>query len=80
MATIPTLAVCCLCKQVTDTASSPEPWQSMPEFLERHHLTKTDVRLSHTYCPACYERQAQAWALPVKQPTSPARRQDAQGR
>ena len=35
----------------------------MSAYLERHHLRLSDVRLSHTYCPVCYERQARAWSL-----------------
>jgi hypothetical protein len=38
----------------------------MSTFLEEHHLRPVDVRLSHTYCPVCYEQQAEAWSIPVK--------------
>jgi hypothetical protein len=38
----------------------------MSAYLEQHHLSLFDIRLSHTYCPVCYEQQAEAWAIPVK--------------
>jgi hypothetical protein len=38
----------------------------MSTFLEQHHLRTVDVRFSHTYCPVCYEQQAEAWLIPVK--------------
>jgi hypothetical protein len=66
MATIPTLAVCCVCKHVAPTGSPPSQWTPMSTFLEQHHLQPVDVRLSHTYCPVCHEQQAEAWSIPVK--------------
>jgi hypothetical protein len=38
----------------------------MSAFLERHHLRPIDVRVSHTYCPVCYEQQAEAWSIDGK--------------
>jgi uncharacterized protein (UPF0212 family) len=38
----------------------------MSTFLEKEHLRPVDVRLSHTYCPVCYEQQAEAWAVAPK--------------
>ena len=66
MATLPTLTVCCVCKHVTQGGSPSSSWTPMTTFFERHHLRPVDVRLSHTYCPVCYEQQAEAWALSVK--------------
>ena len=66
MATVPMLTVCCVCKQVAESGSPSLPWTSMSAYLNRHHLQTVDVQLSHTYCPACYERQAQAWSIPRK--------------
>jgi hypothetical protein len=68
-ATVPLLSVCCVCKHVAEPVSSSMHWTPMSAYLERHHLSLIDVRLSHTYCPVCYERQARAWALPVIKPT-----------
>jgi len=65
MATIPMLAICCVCKQVAEGSPSLD-WTSMSTYLDRHHLQSADVILSHTYCPSCYERQARAWSLPTK--------------
>jgi hypothetical protein len=67
-ATVPILSVCCVCKHVADPISSSAHWTPMSAYLERHHLTLIEVRLSHTYCPVCYERQARAWSLPVMTP------------
>ena len=72
MATVPTLSVCCVCKHVTQAVSPSAHWTPMSAFLDRHDLRPTDVRLTHTYCPVCYERQAQAWSLPVNE--NPQRR------
>jgi hypothetical protein len=74
MATVPTLTVCCVCKHVTPAGSPPTQWMPMSTFLERHRLLPTDVRLSHTYCPVCYEQQAAAWAIPGKDSSEPTPR------
>jgi hypothetical protein len=66
MTAVPTLTVCCVCKHVAPSGSPPSPWTPMSAYLEQHHLSLFDVRLSHTYCPVCYEQQAEAWAIPVK--------------
>lgn len=63
MATVPTLAVCCVCKHVAQSGTPSSSWTPMSTFLERHHLQPVDVRLTHTYCPVCYEQQAEAWAI-----------------
>ena len=68
-ATVPTLSACCVCKHVAEPVSSSTYWTPMSTYLERHHLSLSDVRLSHTYCPVCYERQARAWSLPVSKPS-----------
>ena len=68
-ATVPMLSVCCVCKHVAEPVSSSIHWTPMSIYLERYHLTLIDVRLSHTYCPVCYERQARAWSLPVSKPS-----------
>ena len=69
MATVPTLTVCCVCKHVAEPVAPSNQWTPMSTYLEQHHLNLIDVRLSHTYCPLCYEQQAQAWALPEEKPT-----------
>ena len=69
MATVPTLTVCCVCKHVAESLSPSNHWTPMSAYLEQHHLSLIDVRLSHTYCPLCYEQQAQAWALPENDPS-----------
>ena len=66
MATVPTLAVCCVCKHVAQSGNPSSSWTPMSTFLERHHLQPIDVRLTHTYCPVCYEQQAEAWAIDGK--------------
>jgi hypothetical protein len=74
MATFPAsqiVAVCCACKQVAEDGTPSSNWISMSTFLNRHQLQSVDMKLSHTYCPACYERQARAWSLPKK--TRPGR-------
>ena len=60
------LAMCCACKQVAEDAALSSEWTSMSAYLNLHHLQSVDVKLSHTYCPACYDRQASAWSLPRK--------------
>jgi hypothetical protein len=70
---VPLVAVCCVCRQVTDApaASSQKRsrWIAMEAYLEAHQLQPEDVRLSHTYCPTCYRRQAQAWRVPSRKPS-----------
>ena len=68
-ATVPTLSVCCVCKHVAEPSSPSNHWTPMSAYLERHELSLIDVRLSHTYCPLCYEQQAKDWALPLKKPS-----------
>ena len=63
MVTVPTLDVCCVCKHVAQSGIPSSSWTPMSAFLERHQLRPIDVRLTHTYCPVCYEQQAQAWAI-----------------
>jgi hypothetical protein len=58
---VPTLTVCCVCKHVAQGGSGS--WTPMATFLEQHHLRPIDVRVSHTYCPVCYEEQAEAWSI-----------------
>jgi hypothetical protein len=38
----------------------------MSTFLEQQHLRPVDVRFSHTYCPVCYQQQAEDWAISAK--------------
>lgn len=66
MATVPILPVCCVCKHVAPTGSTPSQWMPMSTFLEQQHLRPVDVRFSHTYCPICYQQQAEAWAISAK--------------
>ena len=70
MATVPTLTVCCVCKHVTPSGAISSPWIPMSTYLEQHDLRSVDVRLSHTYCPVCYEQQAEAWSIAVNDRSS----------
>ena len=63
MPTVPTLTVCCVCKHVASGGAAAAQWMPMSTFLERHHLSPIEVRLSHTYCPVCYKQQAEAWSI-----------------
>jgi len=63
MATLVTLPICCLCKRVSDQDGSSTAWMKLQKYLDRHRLTHADFQLTHTYCPACFHRQAQAWDL-----------------
>ena len=74
MVTVPLLAMCCVCKRVAEEAPPSSHWTSMSTYLHRHHLQQGDVKLSHTYCPACYDRQARAWSLPGKDRSARAAR------
>jgi hypothetical protein len=66
---VPLLSVCCVCKHVAETVSQASRWTPMSVYLEQHQLRPTEVRMSHTYCPHCYELQARAWSLPLKKPS-----------
>jgi hypothetical protein len=65
MATILTIPMCCMCKQVADRAGSSEVWMKLKRFQDQHYLDKAELQFSHTYCPSCYKRQARAWRLPL---------------
>jgi hypothetical protein len=69
MITLPTVTICCVCKRVSDKTSGPEEWVKLKTFLDRHELLEIDVKLSHTYCPSCYDRQARAWLHPKSAPS-----------
>jgi len=38
MATVPILPVCCVCKHVAPTGSTPSQWMPMSTFLEKHGI------------------------------------------
>ena len=62
-----TLPICCMCKQVSEEEVGPPAqvdWTPLEIYLYRHHLGQDDVRLTHTYCPSCFEIQARAWRVP----------------
>jgi predicted ester cyclase len=46
------LPICCACGLIRDDTSEKEKWIKMDRFLSE----KTDVQISHTYCPACHHR------------------------
>jgi hypothetical protein len=72
-AVVPIVAVCCVCSRVPDEdAPTPETWTFLQDYLDRYHLSETDVRLSHTYCPSCYHAQADAWHIVQPASTRPA--------
>jgi len=65
------LPTCCMCHRVAGEGSESEiGWIPLQAYLDRHHLTKADVALSHTYCPTCYHTQAQAWHIPQRIPAA----------
>lgn len=65
MATLVTLPICCMCKRVSseESPASGTVWIKLQKYLDRHHLSHADYQLTHTYCPACFHRQARAWHL-----------------
>jgi hypothetical protein len=50
------VVMCCLCEKVRDDVGS-EPgegmWQEFKIYMAKYMLRLADIRLSHTYCPAC---------------------------
>lgn len=49
------LPVCCVCHQIRDdtgTEHGKGKWLGLDEFIAK----KTNVQLSHTYCPNCYKK------------------------
>jgi PleD family two-component response regulator len=44
------LPICCLCKQIRDDKGY---WQQVEHYISEH----SDVKFSHGYCPACYEKE-----------------------
>ncbi len=50
------IPICCVCENVRGEAVSPgtEPeWGPLKTYLDAHHITSGEYRLSHAYCPAC---------------------------
>lgn len=73
MAVTAILPICCMCEQVSDRqagASVEEEWTQLQTYLERHRIDQSVIRLSHTYCPSCYEKQARVWQVPPHAPLS----------
>jgi hypothetical protein len=71
MTVISTLPICCICGQVSDEqagASVEVEWTQLQTYLDRYHMDQASIRLSHTYCPSCYKKQAQVWRV---LPTAP---------
>lgn len=71
MAATVTLPICCVCKQVSDErigAAAQGEWTQLQTVLDRYHMSQDGFRLSHTYCPSCYKRQARAWRVPSTAP------------
>jgi phosphoserine phosphatase RsbU/P len=44
------LPICCGCKQIRDDKGY---WQQVEQYISAH----SDLRFSHGYCPACYEKE-----------------------
>jgi hypothetical protein len=64
MPTAPLLAICCVCKRVSDDAVSPSSaWIQLSAYLDLNHLQPADLRLSHTYCPPCYKHLSRNWLI-----------------
>ncbi len=73
MAVTPTLPICCVCGQVSDGragASVEVEWTQLQTYLDRHRIDQNGIRLSHTYCPSCYKKQARVWQVPPTAPLS----------
>jgi uncharacterized protein (UPF0212 family) len=71
MAVTQILPICCVCGQVSDRragASVEGEWTQLQTYLDRHHIDQTSIRLSHTYCPSCYQQQARVWRVPPHAP------------
>lgn len=53
------IPICCGCNNVRDDSRRDErdaEWGTLDAYLETHHLTSGDYRLTHTYCPSCSVR------------------------
>ncbi len=49
---------CAWCERVHDPpaeTSGTEEWQDLASFLSKHHLTFSEIDLTHTYCPSCLQ-------------------------
>lgn len=53
------LPVCCACGLVQDKAGATpvlECWTSQRTYRETHGVSPTELALTHTYCPTCFEK------------------------
>jgi len=57
------IPMCCVCRQVRDdrpktdgaTRAVPEQWMSLKSLLRLYRITHSQYRLTHTYCPQCFD-------------------------
>ena len=53
------LPACCACGLVQDKAGATpdlERWISQRTYRETHGVNPTELELTHTYCPTCFEK------------------------
>lgn len=53
------IPICCCCNNVRNDSERDgmDPgWGTLEAYLNHHHLTSGDYRLTHTYCPSCSVR------------------------
>jgi hypothetical protein len=53
------LPACCACGFVQDKAGATaglERWVSQRTYRETHGVNPTELELTHTYCPTCFEK------------------------
>ena len=67
MTMTPTLPICCVCGQVSYERAGASvvevEWTQLKTYLDRHRIDQAGIRLTHTYCPSCYNTQAREWRL-----------------
>ncbi len=57
------LPACCACGLVQDKAGTTpdlEHWISQRTYRETHGVNPTELELTHTYCPTCFEKVQEA--------------------
>lgn len=57
------IPMCCVCRQVRDdppktdlpTRAVSEQWMSLKSILRLYRIAENGYRLTHTYCPQCFD-------------------------
>lgn len=65
------IPICCVCRQVRDdrqesdesTRAVREQWVSLRFLLRLHRIAGNEYRLTHTYCPRCFDHFMEQLAL-----------------